>query len=83
MVKILEYEAELDKRKRLVIREAEFQHYHVSKYEDGTVVLEPRVLTAPSMISRRTLLDMDETMTAFGEGRAGPPIDPGDLVRHR
>ncbi|GMV07608.1 MAG: hypothetical protein AMXMBFR53_38830 [Gemmatimonadota bacterium] len=44
---VREYDAKLDARNRLTIREARYEHYHVRELSDGTVVLQPRVLVPP------------------------------------
>lgn len=54
-----EYDARLDSRNRLTIREASYEHYHVKEFEDGTVVLEPRVLVAPNPVTAKTLRDSE------------------------
>lgn len=59
MSAVKEYDAKLDSRKRLTIREAEYDHYHVQEFEDGTIVLEPRVLVAPNALTADTLRDSD------------------------
>ena len=56
---VKEYDAKLDSRKRLTIREAEFDHYHVREFEDGKIVLEPRVLVAPNARTAETLRDAE------------------------
>lgn len=56
---VKEYDAKLDSRKRLTIREAEHDHYHVQEFEDGTIVLEPRVLVSPNALTAETLRHAD------------------------
>jgi len=53
------YDAKLDARKRLTIREAGYEHYHVQEFEDGTIVLEPRELVAPNRLTAETLRDAE------------------------
>ena len=55
MATVKEYEAKLDARNRLTIRDAGFEHYHVQEFEDGTVVLKPRVLVSPTLLTAETL----------------------------
>ncbi len=59
MAGLREYDARLDSRKRLTIRDAGYEHYHVKEFEDGTVVLEPRVLVAPNLVTAKTLRDAE------------------------
>lgn len=54
-----EYDAKLDSRNRITIRDAAYDHYHVREFEDGTVVLEPRVLVSPNAITAKTLRDAE------------------------
>ena len=56
---VREYDAKLDARKRLTIREAGYEHYHVRELEDGTVVLQPRVLVSPNALTAKTLRDAE------------------------
>ena len=64
---VREYDAKLDSRNRLTIREAAYEHYRVREFEDGRVVLEPRVLVAPNPLTAKTLRDSEEgrDVTAF------------------
>ena len=52
---VKEYDAKLDARNRLTIRDAGYEHYHVQELEDGTVVLKPRVLVSPTLLTAETL----------------------------
>ena len=52
---VREYDARIDVKKRVTLREARYHHYHVQEYSDGRIVLEPRVLAAPFEVSRTTL----------------------------
>jgi hypothetical protein len=56
---VKEYDAKLDSRKRITIRDAEYEHYHVREFEDGRIVLEPRVLVAPNPLTAKTLRDSE------------------------
>jgi len=55
MARRRQYDAKLDSRNRITIRDAAYEHYHVREFEDGTVVLEPRVLVSPNALTRKTL----------------------------
>ena len=50
-----QYDAKLDSRNRITIRDAAYEHYHVREFDDGTVVLEPRVLVSPNALTAKTL----------------------------
>ncbi len=47
MLATKEYDAKIDVKKRVTIRGAHFDHYHVIEYPDGKIALEPRELVAP------------------------------------
>ncbi|MHB1195151.1 MAG: hypothetical protein ACYC6F_19180 [Longimicrobiales bacterium] len=59
MVAVREYDAKLDARRRLTIRDAGYEHYHVREFDDGTVVLQPRVLVSPNALTAETLRDAE------------------------
>ena len=58
------YDAKIDGKKRITLRNARFEYYNVKEYEDGTILLEPRELTAPFSVSANTLAMMDSAMEA-------------------
>lgn len=72
---IREYDAKLDSRDRLVLRDSSYDHYHVVEYDDGSYRLEPRVLAHPGDISANTLRMMDRSMESLERGVAGSPVD--------
>lgn len=76
---IKEYEAHLDAKNRLTIRDAKSEYFAVKTFSDGRVLLEPRVLVPPQAVSRRTLKMLDESAKNFKRGRVSAPID---LDRH-
>jgi len=71
---IREYDAKLDSKKRLTLREARYEYYHVSVLPDQRIVLEPRVLTAPFEVSANTLM-MDSSVDNMKKGKVSPAID--------
>lgn len=56
---VREYDAKLDARNRLTIRDAAYEHYRVRQLDDGTVVLQPRVLVSPNELTAKTLRDSE------------------------
>lgn len=46
-----EFDAKLDSKKRLTLRGALYDYYHVKVLDNGSMVLEPRVLTVPTQFS--------------------------------
>ena len=51
------YDAKIDSRKRITLRNAKYDYYNVQELEDGRIIMEPRVLTPPFEISANTLLE--------------------------
>jgi len=75
MTKTLEYDARIDMKKRLTLRGAAFDYYHVQEYADGRIMLAPRELVPPFEVSKRTLATLDESMVNFKKGKVSKPID--------
>ncbi len=73
------YTAHLDSKNRLTIRDAMYEYYSVQEYDNGCVILEPRVLTEPDSISKKTLDSMDKAVANFKEGNVSEPIDLSDF----
>lgn len=72
---IREYNAKLDAKKRLTLRSGLFEYYHVSEFEDGRILLEPRELTAPFQVSANTLVMMDEAVRNMKTGKVSDAVD--------
>ena len=72
---VREYDAKLDSKKRLTLREAGFEYYHVSVLPDQKIILEPRVLTSPFEVSANTLNMMDKSVENMKSGRVSPALD--------
>jgi hypothetical protein len=72
---VKEYDARMDVKRRVTLRGARYDNYHVQEYPDGKIVLEPRVLVAPFEMSRNTLGMMDSAMANLKKGKASKPID--------
>jgi len=73
---IREYDTRLDSKKRVTLRNALFEYYHVLEMENGTIIMEPRELTVPFQVSANTLAMMDESVRNI---KAGKVSDKGDL----
>lgn len=76
---IREYDAKLDSKKRLTIRGARTQFYHVTERKDGTIELSPRELVHPDEISEKTLRMIDKAVTKLKKGEVSEPIDLEEL----
>ena len=72
---IKEYDAKVDAKKRLTLRESPYEYYHVEHYSDGSILLQPRELVEPFRISERSLNMMDKSMNNLKAGEAGKAVD--------
>ena len=72
---VKEYDAKIDSKKRLTLRNALFEYYHVEEFDDGKIVLEPRELVAPFQISEKSLAMMDQAMENLKHGKVSKAID--------
>lgn len=53
-----EYDAKLDSKNRITLRDIKYDYYHVSNYEDGSIMLSPRQLISPTeKISKEQVLN--------------------------
>ncbi len=77
---VREYDAKMDTKKRVTLRSAPFNYYHVMEYADGRIVMEPRELTAPFQISANSLAMMDESMRNLKEGKVSDKIDLSEFA---
>jgi hypothetical protein len=77
---IREYDAKLDTKRRLTLRSVLFEYYHVSEYEDGRILLEPRELTAPFTVSANTLAMMDTAVQNMKAGKVSDAIDLSEFA---
>jgi len=69
------YDAKLDNKKRLTIRGTKYDFYHIQEFNDGTLVLKPRVLIDPDDLSENTLRMMDSSIENLRKGNVSKPID--------
>ena len=74
-IMLAEYDARIDRKKRVILRGAPYNHSHVQEYPDGRIVREPRVLAAPFEVSRKTLAQMDASMKNPKKGKVSRPSD--------
>ncbi len=72
---IRQYDAKLDIKKRITLRSVPFEYYHVSEFEDGRILLEPRELTVPFSVSANTLDMMDTAVKNMKAGKVSGAID--------
>ena len=69
------YDAKIDSKKRITLRNASYEYFHVEEYDDGRILLEPRELTKPFQVSVNTLKMMDTSMENFNKSLVSKPID--------
>lgn len=72
---VRKYDAKMDSKKRITLRNAMYEYYHVEEFEDGRIVLEPRELVPPFQISERSLAMMDKSIENLKQGRVSKPVD--------
>ena len=65
-----DYDAKLDTKRRVTIRNARTEFYHVTEYEDGTIKMEPRVLVSPDMLKQ-----IDAAVKRRKAGHKGTKLD--------
>lgn len=70
-----EYDAKMDSKKRITLRNAFFEYYHVLELADGRIILEPRELVAPMQLSANTLAMMDASVENLTAGVVSEPVD--------
>jgi hypothetical protein len=70
-----EYDVHLDSKRRVTLRGTTSDYYAVRLFSDGTVMLEPRVLTHPANIPAKVLRMMDKAVRNLKRGNASPAID--------
>ncbi|HCS67190.1 MAG TPA: hypothetical protein DIW34_02975 [Oribacterium sp.] len=79
MEAVKNYDVHIDSKKRVTLRGARYQYYHVREYDNGCIMLEPRELVVPEEISSRTLSDMDNAIRNFKLGQVSNPVDLSDF----
>lgn len=74
-VAVKSYDAKIDSKKRITLRNAIYEYFHVEEYEDGRILLEPRVLTKPFEISENSLKMMDSSIANLKNGNVSDALD--------
>ena len=60
---IKKYDAKVDSKNRITLRDAKYEYYTVTTYGDGTVSLEPKILMSPiKKISKKQILEAVTTL---------------------
>ena len=68
------YDAKLDSKKRITIRNPKYDYYHVVEQENGIIILKPRKLVDPLVISKKTLESIDKSMENLEKGNVCGPV---------
>ena len=68
------YDARLDSKKRITIRNPRYEYYHVIEQENGIIILRPRKLIDPLTVSEKTLSDMDKSMENIKDDKVYGPV---------
>lgn len=79
MEAVRDYTVHIDNKKRVTLRGASYQYYNVKEFENGCIMLEPRELTVPDSISKKTIEDMDRAIENFKINKVSDPIDLSDF----
>ena len=79
MEAVRNYDAHLDAKNRITLRGVSYQNYNVRVFENGCIIMEPRVLSVPDTISARILADMDKAVSNFRAGNVSSAIDISDF----
>ncbi|MBR0418279.1 MAG: hypothetical protein IJI66_03835 [Erysipelotrichaceae bacterium] len=74
-ISVREYDAKLDSKKRITLRNAIFEYFHVSELEDGRIILEPRELVKPFSVSANTLSMMDKAVENIKDNKVSGKLD--------
>ena len=69
------YDAKIDMKKRITLRNSKYDYYHVKEFSDGRIVLEPRELVPPLEVSQATLSMMDSAVANLKKGKVSKPVD--------
>lgn len=72
---IMEYDAKMDSKRRITLRNTSYQYFHVQMNKDGSILLNPRVLIDPIEIDKKTLDMMDKSMENYSKGIVSKPIN--------
>lgn len=76
---IKKYNAKLDSKNRLTIRESQFVHYSVNVMNNGEIVLKPRILIDPNSINADTLKTIEKSMENLKKRKVGKAFDPEEF----
>ncbi len=70
-----EYDAKVDSKKRITLRDAMYEYYHIEEFDDGSIILKPRELVPPSQISEKSLAMMDNSIENLKQGKVSEAVN--------
>lgn len=76
---VKKYDAKIDSKRRITLRNARFDYFHVEEFADGKIILEPRELVKPFEVSANTLAMMDSAVENLKNGNVSDAIDFSDF----
>ena len=65
-----QFNVKLDTKSRVTIRGAQSEYYEITEYDNGKLVLEPRVLVDPELLKH-----IDIAVKDYKKGDKGTPLD--------
>ena len=74
-IAVKSYDAKVDSKKRITLRHANYDYFHIEEFSDGRIVLEPRILVKPFEVSENTLKMMDSSVENLKSGNVSEAID--------
>ncbi len=74
-IAVKSYDAKVDSEKRITLRNANYDYFHIEEFSDGRIVLEPRILVKPFEVSENTLKMMDSSVENLKNGNVSEVID--------
>lgn len=70
-----EYDAKVDSKKRITLRDAMYEYYHIEEFDDGSIILKPRELVSPSQISEKSFAMMDNSIENLKQGKVSEAVN--------
>jgi hypothetical protein len=67
--------SKLDSKNRFTLREPSHSYYHVLEFEDGTIVLKPRILVDPELLSPNVLKMIDDSVKNLKNGKVSKEVN--------
>ena len=72
---IKQYNTKLDSKKRMTIKNPHYENYEVNIFDDGYILLKPKVLVDADEISLKTLTMIKKSVSNFKQGKVSKPVN--------